>query len=91
MTKKTRTKQKKVEASQKTDSKTKVEQKNASNFNLVAQGKCPHDNAKLGDEVAGKKIGITRVCSKCKHVWYLNRKIHTCACRTCQKGKKEAK
>jgi len=74
--------------------KTKVEQKKVSNFDLVAQGKCPHDNAKLGDEIAGKKVGVTRVCSKCEHVWYLNRKIHTCACRTCvtskQKVKKEA-
>jgi len=74
--------------------KTKVEQKKVSNFDLVAQGKCPHDGAKLGDEVVGKKVGVTRVCSKCKHVWYLNRQIHTCACRTCvtskQKAKKEA-
>lgn len=67
--------------------KTAVEQNTVSNFDLVAQGKCPHDKSKLGDEVDGRKVGITRVCSKCKHVWYLNRKIHTCACRTCQKAK----
>jgi hypothetical protein len=47
------------------------ETKVKSNFDLVARGKCPHDNASLGDEVAGRKVGITRVCSKCKHVWYL--------------------
>lgn len=78
MTKMTKTKQKKVE-------KTK------SNFDLVAQGNCPHDNAKLGDEVAGRKVGITRTCKKCKHVWYLNRQIHTCACRTCVSDKQKAK
>jgi len=81
MTKKT---QKKVK-------KTVVERKNVSNFDLVARGKCPHDNAKLGDEIVGRKVGITRVCSKCKHVWYLNRKIHTCACRTCVAKKQKAK
>ena len=82
MTEKTKTKQKKVK-------KTAVEPNAVSNFDLVAQGKCPHDKSKLGDEVAGSKVGVTRVCSKCKHVWYLNRKIHTCACRTCQKAKKK--
>ena len=75
--------------------KAKEKQKKVSNFDLVARGKCPHDDAKLGDEVVGRKIGITRVCSKCKHVWYLNRQIHTCACRTCvaskQNDKKKAK
>jgi len=67
--------------------KTKVQQKKVSKFDLVAQGKCPHDKSKLGDEIAGKKVGVTRICSKCGHVWYLNRKIHTCAYRTCQKAK----
>jgi hypothetical protein len=73
---------------------TKAKRK-VSNFDLVAQGKCPHDEAKLGDEVACKGEGITRTCTKCQHVWYLNSKIHTCACRTCvtskRKAKKEAK
>ena len=55
MTKETKTKQKKGE-------------KAKSNFDSVAQGKCPHDNAKLRDEVVGRKVGVTRVCSKCKHV-----------------------
>jgi len=61
--------------------------KTKSNFDLAAQGKCPHDNAGLGDEIAGGKVGVTRTCKKCHHKWYLNRKIHTCACRTCQKTK----
>jgi hypothetical protein len=80
MTKKTKTEQSKV-------NKTKTEQEKVSNFDLVARGECPHDSASLGDEIAGSKIGVTRVCSKCKHVWYLNRQICTCACRTCQKAK----
>jgi len=71
--------------------KTKVEQKKVSNFDLVAQGKCPHDGAKFGDEVAGKGDGVTRTCTKYGHVWYLNRKIHTCACRTCVANKQKAK
>ena len=78
---------KKAEVKQKKANKTKVEQDTVSNFDLVAQGKCPHDGARVGDEVAGRKVGITRVCYKCKHVWYLNRQIHTCVCRTCQKTK----
>jgi len=48
---------------------TKKKQKKVSNFDLVAQGKCPHDNASLRDEAASKKAGVTRVCSKCGHVW----------------------
>ena len=81
MTKKT---QKKV-------NKKEVERKNASNFDLVAQGKCPHDNSKLGDEVGGRGDRITRTCRKCQHVWYLNRNIRTYACQTCQKAKRVVK
>jgi len=79
------------ETKQKKANETKVEQNTVSNFDLVAQGKCPHDNTKLGDEVAGMGEGVTRTCTKCHHVWYLNHKIRTCACRTCQKAKREAK
>jgi hypothetical protein len=77
-----------VKKPQKKVNKTAVERRKVSNFDLVAQGKCPHDKSKLGDEVAGKGEGITRTCKKCHHVWYLNHKVHTCACRTCQKAKR---
>ena len=71
-----------------TKTKTKTKQKKVSNFDLAEQSKYPHDNASLGDEVACKDEGITRTCTNCQHVWYLNREIHTCACRTCQKAKR---
>ncbi|MBN1367189.1 MAG: hypothetical protein JW967_04620 [Dehalococcoidales bacterium] len=61
------------------------------NYILVSTGKCPHDNAKLEDAVACKGIGVTRVCKKCKHKWYLNEKIHTCKCQTCSTEKRKAK
>ena len=67
----------------KTKEKTKKTAKRTSNFELVASGKCPHCEASLGDEVAGRGIGTTRVCSKCEHRWYLNRLIITCKCVTC--------
>jgi hypothetical protein len=54
-----------------------------SNFDLVAAGVCPHDNARLGDEIRGSGVGVTRVCESCGHKWYLNRKIRTCKCLTC--------
>ena len=58
-----------------------------SNFALVAGGRCPHDGGALGDEVPTKGFGVTRRCGVCDHVWYLNRKIHTCKCETCTKSK----
>lgn len=63
--------------------------KKTSNFELVASGKCPHDGANLGDEVAGKKVGITRTCTNCGHAWYLNHKIRTCKCATCSAIKRK--
>ena len=74
----------------KTKTKTDTTKK-TSNFELVASGKCPHDNASLGDEVAGKGVGITRTCSSCGHRWYLNKKIHTCKCQTCSADKQKSK
>lgn len=62
-----------------------------SNFALVASGICPHDSAKLGDEIAGKGIGVTRVCESCAHIWYLNKKIRTCKCLSCSADKRKAK
>ncbi len=67
----------------------KNQTKKQSNFALVSSGICPHDNAKLGDEVATKGIGVIRVCSKCSHKWYLNRKIRTCKCVTCSLNKRK--
>jgi hypothetical protein len=70
-----------------------------SNYDRVDAGICPHcvdalavtpsSMLTLDDEVAGKGDGVTHTCKKCEHVWYLNRQIHTCACRTCQKAKKK--
>jgi len=87
------TKTKKATKAVRSDTERQDKQKKVSNFDLVAQGVCPHDNAILGDEVAGKKVGVYRTCSQCGHKWYLNRQIRTCKCLTCahdkQKEKKE--
>lgn len=85
------TKSKKKTEAVKSEAKRQDKQGKVSNFDLVAQGVCPHDKASLGDEVAGKGVGITRTCSKCGHVWYFNRKIKTCACRTCVADKQKSK
>ena len=60
------------------------------NFDLVAAGICPHDNAKLGDEIRGSGIGVTRVCETCGHTWYINKKIRTCKCLTCSGAKRNS-
>jgi hypothetical protein len=72
----------------KTNTKLQPSTKKRSNFDQVAGGVCPHDGAKLADEVAGKGVGVTRVCTKCRHTWYLNRKIKTCKCQTCSASKR---
>jgi len=59
-----------------------------SNFDLVAGGTCPHDLERLGEEVRGRGEGVTLVCSKCGHQWYINRKIKTCKCLTCSSRKR---
>ena len=53
------------------------------NFEMVAVGVCPHDNAKLGDEVHGHGVGVTRICETYGHIWYINKKIRACKCLTC--------
>ena len=58
-------------------------------YDLVAVGVCPHDNAKLGDEIRGRGVGVTRNCEKCGHRWYLNMKIKTCKCITCSSNKRK--
>ena len=65
--------------------------KKRSNFDQVASSICPHDGAKLGDEIRGKGIGVTRVCESCQHRWYLNKKIKTCKCLSCSVDKRKAK
>ena len=72
----------------KTNTKLLPSTKKRSNFDQVAGGVCPHDSAKLGDEIAGKGVGITRVCTKCGHIWYLNKRIRTCKCQTCSASKR---
>ena len=59
-------------------------------YDLVAVGVCPHDNAKLGDEIHGRGIGVIRVCVECGHAWYINKKIRTCKCLTCSGAKRNA-
>jgi putative component of toxin-antitoxin plasmid stabilization module len=61
------------------------------NFDQVAAGVCPHDSARLGDEIRGSGIGVTRVCETCGHRWYLNKKIKTCKCLSCSADKRKAK
>ena len=60
------------------------------NFDLVVVGVCPHDNEKLGEEVRGSGVGVTRVCETCAHKWYINKKIRTCKCLTCNGTKRNA-
>ena len=66
-----------------TNTKTQDQPTRRTNFNLVTVGLCPHDQAKLSDEIQGKGVGLSRTCSSCKHIWYLNTKIRTCKCITC--------
>jgi hypothetical protein len=65
--------------------------KRRSNFDQVVVGVCPHDSAKLGDEITGRGVGVTRECTKCHHIWYLNKKIRTCKCLTCSADKRKVK
>jgi len=60
------------------------------NFDLVAVGVCPHDDDKLGDETRGRGVGVTRVCEKCGHTWYINKKIRTCKCLTCSGARRKS-
>jgi hypothetical protein len=54
-----------------------------SNFDLVSAGTCPHDGARLGNEMRGRGIGVKLSCGRCHHAWYLNRKIKTTKCLSC--------
>ena len=65
--------------------------KRQGNFDIVAAGVCPHDDDKLGDEIRGRGVGVTRTCETCGHIWYLNRKIRTCKCLTCYGTKRNSK
>ena len=58
------------------------------NFDQVAAGVCPHDKARLGDEIRGSGVGFSRTCESCGHTWYLNKKIRTCKCLTCSRSKR---
>jgi len=60
------------------------------NFQMVAVGICPHDKAQLGDEITGQGVGVTLICEKCGHRWYLNKKIKTCKCLTCSTEKRSS-
>ena len=62
----------------------------SANFDLVAGGSCPHDGAKLGNEIRTNGIGVTRTCEICCHTWYLNKKIRTCKCLTCYGAKRNS-
>jgi len=73
-----------------TKAKTQVITKRLTNFDLVTGGTCPHDNEKLGDEIRGSGVGVTRTCSKCAHTWYLNTKIKACKCLSCSVERRKA-
>lgn len=60
-------------------------------YALIDSGVCPHDGAKLDKEQPSGKDGAKATCSKCNHEFYINRKIHTRACRTCQSAARKAK
>ena len=68
-------------------SATKTKTRKESNFSKVDRGVCPHDDKPLSDDIAGRGAGVTRKCSACEHVWYLNRKIRTSKCLTCSQAK----
>jgi hypothetical protein len=56
-----------------------------SKFDQVAAGTCPHCSGRLGNEVRGSGIGVTRECSQCHHVWYFYKRGDStgCKCLTC--------
>jgi integrase/recombinase XerC len=59
------------------------------NFQMVAVGACPHDNAELLPQIRTKGEGAKTTCSKCGHTWYINKKIRTCKCLTCSATKEK--
>jgi hypothetical protein len=81
---------KKATTPKSTSSKPQVVTKRRTNFDLVAVGVCPHDNEKLGNEIRGSGVGVTRTCEKCAHVWYINTKIKTCKCLSCSVERRKA-
>ena len=64
--------------------------KKQGNFDLVTAGVCPHDGAKLGDEIRTTGVGVKRICEPCGHTWYINKKIKTCGCLTCKGPKRRS-
>ena len=60
------------------------------NFQMVAVGVCPHDEASLLEPVKTKGVGMKAVCSKCGHTWYINKKIKTYGCLTCKGTKRNS-
>jgi hypothetical protein len=59
------------------------------NFDLVAAGVCPHDNAELLPPTRTAGAGEKAVCTQCGHTWYINRKIRACKCLTCSTDKRK--
>jgi hypothetical protein len=45
------------------------------NFDLVAAGVRPHDNAELLPPTRTTGTGEKAVCTQCGHTWYINKKI----------------
>jgi hypothetical protein len=81
---------KKAVEPKKVNSEILTSAKKQGNFDLVSGGRCPHCDSKLGDEIKGKGVGFIRVCTKCQHRWYLNRKIRTTKCQTCSSDKRKS-
>jgi hypothetical protein len=73
----------------KTNTKLLPSTKRHSNFDQVAAGICPHDEAKLGESEKTTGVGVYRTCVECKHRWYLNSKIKTAKCVTCSTNKRK--
>jgi hypothetical protein len=59
------------------------------NFDLVAAGVCPHDNAELLPPTRTAGAGEKAVCTQCGHTWYINQKIRTCKCLSCSADKRK--
>lgn len=80
---------KKALVTKSTNTKSLPSTKKRSNFDLVASGVCPHDNAKLRELEKTSGVGVYRTCVECKHRWYLNKKIRTCKCLPCSESKRK--
>lgn len=63
---------------QPTESTALATDKKPSKYDTLVSGKCPTCGGKISKHEKNTGVGERHTCGKCKHVWYLNRVIHTC-------------